>query len=140
MRPSKSLPRPGAYSSEHQPSLPPQRVEPQRMDPIDLGRAHPRSGVGFGKSRCRLVIVIVASAAPSFRALGDPLIAAQEGDPSSQKVNPRLQSLGPHKPKRRVADPKGLARELSPSTSSNAASQLHSSLMKRLAIHRSERR
>jgi hypothetical protein len=60
--------------------------------------------------------------------------------------NPRLQSLGPHKPKRRVADLnvrrgwRGLARELSPSTSSSAASQMHPSLMKRLAIQRSRRR
>jgi hypothetical protein len=43
----------------------------------------------------------------NIRAVGDLLIGAQQGDPSQKKFHPRLQSLGPAKPKRRVA---GLAR------------------------------
>src|SRR5262249_50880069 len=63
-----------------------------------------------------------------------------------KKFNPRLRSLGPGKPKRRVADPnarrgwRSFARELSPSTSSSAASQMDPSLMKRVAIQRRRRR
>jgi hypothetical protein len=50
-----------------------------------------RGAFSFEVSRRHRPLLLRAS----FRALGDPLIAAQEADPSSQKVNPRLQSLGP---------------------------------------------